>query len=481
VSRQQSKERAAANRDRLRQIIDLLPQFIFAKNRDNEYILANEAIADAYGSTVDEVEGSTDADFVASAAEAEQFREDDLAVMDSGEAKHIPEEPLTKADGETVMLQTTKIPYDPVDHDSEAVLGIATDITEKAESKLQLENERDMFAEGPAVVFKWGNDDGWPVEYVSENIAETFGYTPAQLTSGAVSYTDLIHDDDLERVAMEVDEQTDGTTDRFSHEPYRMVTADGDIRWVTDNTKLLRTDGEVTHYLGYLIDITEQKRLEASLRESQESLRELTSIASETDRDFEAKLNALLELGAERLGLPYGFLNRIDGETQHVVQAVGDHPELQTGASAPKGETYCRKAVEQSTPLSIQNAVNEGWEGDPAYERFDLGCYIGGSVTVDGSFYGTLCFADRNTATTSSPTPNARSWNCWCSGSATSFRDRPSRQTSGRSTRRASSSCPFPRKSRSPLLPSKVRSRSSMSQRSASGGTTRITMHSFPN
>ena len=281
------------------------------------------------------------------------------------------------------------------DGNPQRAVGIHLDITDEKKSKLHLEEERDMFAEGPAVVFKWENDEGWPVEYVSENVAETFGYTAEQLTSGAVQYADLIHDDDLERIVNEVDEQANGATERFSHDPYRMITADGDVRWVTDNTKLLRTDGEITHYLGYLIDITEQKRLEGSLRESEQSLQELTSIASDTDREFEAKLTALLELGAERLGLPYGFLNRIDEDAQHVVQAIGDHPELQTGASAPKSLSYCRKTIEQSTPLSVQNAVAEGWKGDPAYERFDLGCYIGGRVTVDDSLYGTLCFASQ--------------------------------------------------------------------------------------
>mgnify|MGYP006275054745 FL=1 len=275
-------------------------------------------------------------------------------------------------------------------------VGIHLDITEETESKLQLEEERDTFAEGPAVVFKWENDDGWPVEYVSENVTDAFGYTPAQLRSGAVSYTDLIHDDDFDRVVREVDEASDGSTDRVSHEPYRMVTRTGEVRWVTDNTKIISTEGEITHYLGYLIDITEQKRLEASLRESEQSVRKLTSIASDTDREFEAKLTALLELGTERLGLPYGFLNRIDDDTQHVVQAVGDHPELQTGASAPKSESYCRKTVQQSTPLDIHDAIDEGLGGDPAYERFGLGCYIGGTVTVDGDIYGTFCFADEH-------------------------------------------------------------------------------------
>ncbi|MEF8872924.1 MAG: PAS domain S-box protein, partial [Haloarculaceae archaeon] len=256
-------------------------------------------------------------------------------------------------------------------------VGIHLDISDQKQSELNLEEERDMFAEGPAVVFKWANADGWPVEYVSENVSDTLGYTPEQLQSGTVPYTDLLHDDDIERVTNEVEAQSDETTDRFSHEPYRMITKSGEIRWVTDNTKIIRTDGEITHYLGYLIDITEQKHLEASLRESERSLRELTDIASGTEREFEDKLSALLELGTERLGLPYGFLTRIDDETQHVVQAVGSHHQLQTGASAPKSESYCRKTVQQDSVLDVKDAIAEGWASDPAYERFELGCYIG--------------------------------------------------------------------------------------------------------
>jgi PAS domain S-box-containing protein len=634
LSRQQNKQRAAANRDRLRQIIDLLPQVVFAKDRDNEYILANQAIADAYGTTVEDVEGSTDADFVSSAAEAEQFRQDDLAVIDSGEPKHIPEEPLTKANGETVTLQTIKIPYDPVDHDKEAVLGVATDITEMVEQRQELEEtsqrlnvalkgtnagvwemnletsdviwtdsmeqlfgldigtfngtyqqfaelvhpddlpaveaaieeatengdtlqveyriEQDdgtyMWIEARAELLAGANTarrlvgiatditdrkertteielqsaamevamdgiailDGDEYVYMNQAHADIFDYDPEALLG--CEWRDLYGDDEIERLEAEVfpeladtgswrgetiGKKQDGTpvtqdlglalldsgelictyrdiTDQkrreaelqrqrsriralFDNSPDGIVIhdADGavlDVNETTadslgydretltsmnvaefeagiDQSELVgiwaamepnetlkvegehrRQDGETfpvevwvnkvdvggnVRYIAVARDITEQKQLETSLRESEQSLRELTSIASDTDRGFEDKLRALLELGAERLGLPYGFLNRIDNETQHVVQAVGDHPELQTGASAPKGETYCRKTIEQSTPLSVQNAVAEGWEGDPAYERFDLGCYIGGRITVDGSLYGTLCFADR--------------------------------------------------------------------------------------
>ena len=278
--------------------------------------------------------------------------------------------------------------------DPTRAVGIHLDISDQKESEKALEEERDMFAQGPAVVFKWRNEESWPVEYVSENISEALGYTSAELESGEVSYETLVHDEDIDRVVAAVDAHTDGDTERFSQDPYRMVTADGDVRWVTDNTKIIRNDGEITHYLGYLVDITDRKQLEQSLRQSERSLRNVTQIASDTERGFQEKLDAILELGCERLGLPYGFLTRIDDGTQHIVEATGTHSKLQAGASEPLSKAYCRRTIEQDEPLTIQNATEEGWPDDAAYDTFGLGCYIGGKIVVNGDLYGTLCFAD---------------------------------------------------------------------------------------
>jgi PAS domain S-box-containing protein len=279
------------------------------------------------------------------------------------------------------------------DGDPTRAVGIHIDVTERRETQKTLEEERDTFAQGPAVVFKWENAQGWPVEYVSDNVTETFGYTPTQLQSGEVPYLSLIHDDDFDRVGTEVENHSEEGVERFSHEPYRIVTEAGDVRWVLDNTKIVRDDGEITHYLGYLIDITERKRLEDSLRESEESLRELYRITSDTDLPFEEKLVRILELARDRLDLPFAFLTRIDDDTQHTVEAVGSHDRLQAGASGPLSEAYCRKTIQQTGLLGVQDAADEGWASDPAYERFDLGCYLGGKVIVNESLYGTLCVA----------------------------------------------------------------------------------------
>jgi len=53
------------------------------------------------------------------------------------------------------------------------------------------------------IVFLWKAEEGWPVEFVSENI-EQFGYTQQDFMEGRIPYADIIHSEDVERVGDEV-------------------------------------------------------------------------------------------------------------------------------------------------------------------------------------------------------------------------------------------------------------------------------------
>lgn len=138
---------------------------------------------------------------------------------------------------------------------------------------------RELFAEGPVAVFTWRNEPGWPVECVSSSVECLFGYAPSELYDTGPAYAELVHEDDVDRVKQEVEENSDGTTERFHHEPYRMVTKGGDVRWVLDYTQIVREDGEIVAYTGYVVDITERKEqleyvtaLNATIRSLHEAL-----------------------------------------------------------------------------------------------------------------------------------------------------------------------------------------------------------------
>lgn len=137
------EEEIKATRKELRQIIDLVPDLIFAKNRDGEYLLANEATAEAYGKTPEEVEGNFEAEIIPNATQSATFRDDDIEVIESGEPKTIGEETLTTATGETRILETTKIPYLNPKVGEDAVLGYARDVTDLKEYEETLEQQRD--------------------------------------------------------------------------------------------------------------------------------------------------------------------------------------------------------------------------------------------------------------------------------------------------------------------------------------------------
>lgn len=126
----------------------------------------------------------------------------------------------------------------------------------------------------PAVVFLWRAEPGWPVEFVSENVAQ-FGYTAEEFVSGGLPYADIVCPEDLARVAEEVERYTAEGRAEFFQE-YRILTRSGEVRWVDDRTWVRRApDGRVTHYQGIVLDITERKRTQAELQRQRDLARTL--------------------------------------------------------------------------------------------------------------------------------------------------------------------------------------------------------------
>ncbi|MFC7019112.1 MULTISPECIES: PAS domain S-box protein [Haloarcula] len=153
-------------------------------------------------------------------------------------------------------------------------------------------------------------------------------------------------------------------------------------------------NGTLEGVIGVAVDVTEREQYQTALQANEQALSDLYRRGSQSDLSSPERIEALLDVGRERLGLGYGFLTRIDDGTQHIVEALGTHEALQSGASAPLEEAYCRKTVVADGLVGVENAPSEGWEDDPAYQRFDLHCYLGGKIEVDGEVYGTVCFAD---------------------------------------------------------------------------------------
>ncbi|MDX2217270.1 MAG: response regulator [Oculatellaceae cyanobacterium bins.114] len=143
--RKRIEETLKRQQEFLRNVIDTPPNLIFAKDWNARFVLANQAVAEIYGTTVENLIGKSDADFNPNSAEIEHFLQDDREVISTQQPKLI-EECVTSASGETRFFQTIKKPIKSIDAQSTLVLGVATDITERK----QMEQALRLIVEGTA-------------------------------------------------------------------------------------------------------------------------------------------------------------------------------------------------------------------------------------------------------------------------------------------------------------------------------------------
>jgi len=144
-----------------------------------------------------------------------------------------------------------------------------------------LEEERDLFVEGSTILFKWRASENYPIEYVTPNVENLLGYNQEEMISGDLSYADILPNTDLAQLRREVERHIDIGADRIDHRPYRLIKKNGETIWVKDYTKIIRDGGEVKYYLGYLVDITDQKQAEEALQKSEERYRRLFESAKD--------------------------------------------------------------------------------------------------------------------------------------------------------------------------------------------------------
>ncbi len=136
----------------------------------------------------------------------------------------------------------------------------------------------------PAVAIRWTSEPGWPVEFVSANIAQ-FGYDAEQFVANRRNYADIIHPEVLPAVQAAV-----GELDRNRREQldlsYRIIDSDGRVRWVQERSRARRDEsGRITHYLGVVIDNTNWHQIEERLRILSSAVEQSTEGVAVVDRD----------------------------------------------------------------------------------------------------------------------------------------------------------------------------------------------------
>jgi len=135
TERKQSEAALAAERNLLRTLIDNLPDYVYVRDRQNRFLIANQSLARAIGvDTPEALVGKTDFDFFPHELAA-GYHADDMAVMESGQPLKNREETAVDSEGNVQWLLTTKVPFRNQQGEVIGLIGNGRDITERRRSE----------------------------------------------------------------------------------------------------------------------------------------------------------------------------------------------------------------------------------------------------------------------------------------------------------------------------------------------------------
>ena len=156
---------------------------------------------------------------------------------------------------------------------------------------------------------------------------------------------------------------------------------------------LFHSDGERRGLVVIGRDITARKRSEANELRQRTSLRHLSEIAALSHLPLAEQFRRALEVGAAHLGLAFGIISHIEGDTYHIVSQVSPPDTLQDGQTFPFGLTYCSMTIARNDVLAIEDMGKSPYMGHPCYQAFQLETYIGAPIRMEGKVYGTVNFS----------------------------------------------------------------------------------------
>ena len=323
------QEKLSREKEFLQLVIDSTPNPVFAKDWLGRHTLVNEAVARLFGRSKDKILGTTDYGLTATPEEIRAFLRDDREVIESGVAKHIPEEQLTDSEGRTRWFQTTKVPLVISDSPEERqVLGVANEITElKAQKeKMELILEAARNVSFVATTPTPEKDDATIVEF-SPGAEHVFGYEKDEVVGKSAS---ILHSSESLARFPEIHDRI--AAGEAWHGREWLIRKGGEAFPVLFTVYPFPIYGSAAT-LGVSIDITELEQTQEELRIAKEKAeaadRSKSDFLANMSHEIRTPMNAVVGLSdlllqTELSGQQSDYLNKISASSRMLLGIIND-------------------------------------------------------------------------------------------------------------------------------------------------------------
>jgi PAS domain S-box-containing protein len=191
-----------------------------------------------------------------------------------------------KKNGELMIVETLAHSFDF--GGSQTRMVIATDVTEKLKAEQELYQSRMRLNQAQEIAHlgNWVIDFASNTSKWSDEAYRIYGVTPGDHNFTFEDWMSFVHPDDIENVEKEVNMQRRSLGDvGFYH---RIIRTDGNTRHIYSESKYeFDKAGQPTGLYGIVLDVTESKKAEQALRDSEMRLKEAQAIAHISSWDID--------------------------------------------------------------------------------------------------------------------------------------------------------------------------------------------------
>ena len=339
------------SRNMLSHVMNSIPQSIFWKDRDSVYLGCNEVFARQAGLASPElIVGKTDYDLPWSHEESRGYCADDREVMRSATAKCHIIETQRQADGSTIWIDTTKIPFTDQDGSVRGVLGVYDDITwrKQAEEDLKealLFNQQVINSAQEGIVvhdreLRYRLWNPFMEELTGVESGDVMGKTPLE------AFPYLNNCGLMEMLAQVLADEKPAASEFYFEDPNT-----GKSGWIAYTcAPVLNTKGEVVGIIRMNRNNTENRKIEEQLRQSQK-MEALGQLAGGVAHDFNNMLQVIIGYAS------LASMTATDSQKEQIAEILAASErasELTSGLLS-----YSRKQVFKIEPTDLVKLIGD--------------------------------------------------------------------------------------------------------------------------
>ena len=262
----------AENEDKFRGLYEQSPVGIALNEMDGSFVEANQGFLDLIGYTDKECRALTYWQLTPEEYATQEARQLE-SLNSSGHYGPYEKEYIHKDGHRVAVLLNGSIVNDR--DGNKRIWSIVQDISKRknAELAMQESEERFAFAVEGAGDGIWDWDMKTSVMQFSQLYMEMLGYAQNELPQHVDTWVASVHPDDLARIQKNLQEYLEGKTTTY-HVELRLRCKDGSYKWILCRGTIVGRDeeGNAIRMIGIHSDITEQKRNEAAVKESQQRM-----------------------------------------------------------------------------------------------------------------------------------------------------------------------------------------------------------------